>query len=170
MTIRSGLRPFLLALALCATACAAQAQWKWKDGSGQVQYSDRSPPAGVADKDILQRPPAAVTRVQAVGASAPLTPAASAAALGTDVSLEAKKKQADKQVADAEAAKKKVEDDKTAQARAVNCQSAQSYLRSLQDGQRIARSNDKGERIFIDDAERARETQRAQQTVSSDCR
>jgi len=172
MTIRPAFRALSIALALCGLATVAQAQWKWKDASGRVQYSDRPPPAGTADKDILQRPAVAVTRVKPIAgaASGPLDPAASAAAAGVDPALEARKQQADKQLADAESAKKKAEDEKLAQTRAANCRNAQTYLRSLQDGQRIARSNDKGERIYIDDAERARETQRAQQAVSSDCR
>ena len=44
--------PLLLA-ALVALPTQAAMQWKWRDAQGQVQYSDRPPPPGVSDKDIL---------------------------------------------------------------------------------------------------------------------
>ncbi|RZT98214.1 DUF4124 domain-containing protein [Rivibacter subsaxonicus] len=171
MMIRPGFRALAIAFALCAVASLAQAQWKWKDASGQVQYSDRPPPNGVADKDILLRPAPPVTRAQPVATPGSAPPAAAAsAAAGIDPALEAKKKQADKQLADADAAKKKAEEEKIAQSRAANCQAAQSNLRALQDGQRIARTNEKGERVFLEDAERTREIERARQVVATDCK
>jgi Domain of unknown function (DUF4124) len=48
---------------LCATALlvcllpVAHAQWSWKDKDGSRVFSDQPPPPGVAEKDILKRPP-----------------------------------------------------------------------------------------------------------------
>ena len=51
------LMPLGLSALLLLMAGPALAQWKWRDAAGKVQYSDLPPPAGVAEKDILQRPP-----------------------------------------------------------------------------------------------------------------
>lgn len=159
----------LLALAalLGATlAMPAAAQWKWKDTRGQIQYSDTPPPAGTADKDILQRPNA--VRQVAAPAKAP-TPASGASAptpKTTDPELEAKRKKAEQE----ESAKKKAEEDKLAVARAENCKRAKGYMRTLDDGIRIARTNEKGEREFLDDKARAEEARRTKEIIASDCK
>ncbi|MEN9544352.1 MAG: hypothetical protein RLZZ598_1185 [Pseudomonadota bacterium] len=162
MTLHRPVLAFALILGACLGTAQAQVQWKWKDAKGQIQYSDRPPPAGTPDKDVLQRPTLTVTRAQ------PLPPAS--APTGIDPALETRKKKADQEKVDAEALARKAEGEKQAKLKAENCQSATSYLRSLQEGQRIARTNEKGERSYIDDAERAREAERARQTISTDCR
>lgn len=154
-------------IGLLALALPVQAQWKWKDERGQVQYSDLPPPKGTPPERILQRPqPAPPPLVR--GASAPLA-AASAPAAGAsavDPALDARRKQAEQD----EAARRQAEEARAAQVRAANCERARSALRTLEGGTRIARTNDKGEREFLDDAQRARETQEARQVVQSDCR
>ena len=150
-------------------AVPAQAQWKWRDKNGQTQYSDLPPPAGVAESDILQRPNVTQRRAP-VGAPAAASGAASGvpalAPKGSDPELEAKRRQAEQDVA----AKKKAEDEKIAIAKADNCMRAKAQVRTLDSGVRIARTNDKGEREFMDDAARAAETKRAQDIVASDCK
>ena len=159
----------LLGLLLVGAALAtpAIAQWKWRDAAGHVQYSDRPPPADVADKDILQKPNGA-RRVVApaptalsLAASAPPAPGVKA----SDPQLEAKRKQQEQE----EAAKRKAEEDRVAKLKAESCQRARSYQRTLDDGIRIARTNDKGEREILDDKARAEEAQRTQQVIASDC-
>ena len=146
----------------------ATAQWKWRDKSGLVQYSDRPPPVGTADADILQRPPVAGTRVPlaappaASGASAPLLPAARA----SEPELEAKRKKAEQE----EAAKKKADDERMAMAKVDNCSRARGQLRSLDDGTRMVRTNEKGEREFLDDKARAKEAERVKGVIASDCK
>lgn len=168
----------LLAAALGLALCApAMAQWKWKDKSGQVQYSDLPPPAGVSDADILQRPNAAQRRtpITPVGAPTAAASAASGAApapglavapKGQDAELEAKRKKAE---AD-EAAKKRADEAKTAAIKAENCSRARAQLRSLDDGLRMARVNKDGEREVLDDAQRAAETKRAKDVIAAECR
>lgn len=156
-------------LVVVSSSAQAGTQWKWRDASGAIQYSDRPPPAGTPDKDILTRPSAAVRAAAkaaeaASAASAAATPAATAASKA-DPELEARRKKADEE----KAAKQKAEDEKIAQQKADNCQRARSYQRTLADGIRIVRTNQKGEREFLDDKARAEESQRNQEAISANC-
>jgi hypothetical protein len=163
-----------LALAGVTVLSGVQAQmpaWKWRDAQGRIQYSDRAPPQQVPDKDILQRP---VTRQAA--STAPAAPEAASSAVAAarplprasgslDPVLEARRKQQEA----AEADKRKAEDDKRQRLRQENCERSKDYLRSLNDGLRIARTAPNGERSFMSDAERAQETARTRELISSEC-
>ncbi|MEW6704779.1 MAG: DUF4124 domain-containing protein, partial [Pseudomonadota bacterium] len=67
-------------------------------------------------------------------------------------------------------AARKQEEERAAAQRAENCTRAKEYMRTLDSGMRIARVNEKGEREFLDDKQRADETQRTRQVISSECR
>lgn len=165
-----------------------QAQWQWIDKDGRKVFSDRSPPSDIQEKNILKRPggiqspvaqpnsgdstpapgsasPAINNRV--VVASAPLAKnSASAPVLtGVDKQLEARKKQAEDEVA----AAKKVEAEKVAAARAENCSRAKRGVAGLDSGVRMATTNAKGEREIMDDKARAAETKRLKEVMASDC-
>lgn len=159
----------LVALSLligASLSMPAAAQWKWRDQNGRVQYSDLPPPAGVADKDILQRPNLPVApRAPAAATSAVPATAPAPARKTEDPELEAKRKKAEQE----EAAKKKAEEARIAAARAENCKRAQAHLRSLDSGMRVARVNENGEREILDDAQRAAETRRAREVAASQC-
>jgi hypothetical protein len=163
----------LLLIALLGSAALmgnaqAGAQWKWKDANGAVQYSDRPPPAGTPEHNVLSRPAgqrAQVARAAADAASGASAPAP-AASTSVDPELEAKRKKAE----DEKQAKKKADEEKSAAQRADNCQRARGYQRSLQDGIRITRSNAAGEREVLDDKGRAEEMQRTQDVISSNCK
>ena len=174
-------RLLLTALLGLAVASPAQAQWKWRDAGGRIQYSDRPPPPGIADRDVLVRPaPAAVVSgavrgalvsgptasASAVATAPAAASAAASAAARSDPALEAKRRDAER----AEAARQKLETDKVAAAQAENCQRARTQLRTLDDGMRIARVNQNGEREYLDDSARAAETARARSVIASDCR
>lgn len=155
-------KTLILALAGVSLSISAWAQWQWIDKDGRKVFSDRPPPAGIQDKDILKR---------AVADSRPATvpTAAKASApqlLGKDAALEARKKQAE----DAEAASKKAEEEKMAKARAENCDRAKKGLASFESGVRMSITNARGEREVMDDAARAAETKRLQAIASSDCK
>jgi type IV secretory pathway VirB10-like protein len=159
-----------LLLALLLGACwPAAAQWVWMEGKDRKVYSDRPPPAGIAESDILQRPKAANLRPAAAPAAAGATSAASGAAAprlsGTDKELQDRKNQAQ----DQEAAKKKAEQEAQARARADNCARARQAKANYDSGVRLARTNAQGEREIMDDAARASETQRLQNIIASDC-
>jgi hypothetical protein len=149
-------------------AAPAAAQWKWRDKGGQMQYSDLPPPAGVADRDILQRPDNQHPSVKKapVAASASAASAASAPAKTVDPELEARRRKAGQE----EAARHKADEDKLAAARAANCARAKGYQRTLDNGMRIARVNDKGEREILDDKQRAEEAKRTREVITSDCK
>lgn len=161
----------LLAALLLGAAGSALAQWKWRDGSGKIQYSDIPPPAGVPEKDILQRPPGA--RVPIVvrsldAASAPTAPASAAPAGPSKAELEQQAKQ--KQEQEQQARKQKDEDKRLAEQRADNCKRAASSLRALEDGVRISRRNEAGETVFLDEKQRAEEMQRTRAIMASECK
>ncbi len=149
----------------------ALAQWKWRDANGRVTASDRPPPRDVAEKDILQRPPAPVRNAAtpALAASAgalPTRPASAAASAPVDTELEARKRAVDAE----RAAKAKAEEDKLAAQRADNCKRARASMAALDSGQRIARFNDKGEREILDEAARAAESRRTREAIISECK
>jgi len=159
--------------ALTSLACsAALAQWQWVDEAGHKVFSDRPPPAGTPDKNVLKRPgPARVAPAQDSATPPEQAPAPSSTAAaspkpsGRDETLEAKKKQAEQ----AEQVKKAAEAAKLAQARAENCARAQNAKTTLDSGMRIAITNAKGEREVMDDKARASEAQRIAQIIRSDC-
>jgi hypothetical protein len=170
--LRTALRPALLTLICLLAASAAQAQWKWRDARGNVQYSDMPPPPGVAEKDILQRPAGAARSISVVPYGQPASAAASApkpAASGpSKAELDATARQ--KQDQDREAARQREEERRVAEQRRENCARAQANLRDLQSGQRLTRTNDNGERVFMDDAQRQAEVDRARSLITSECK
>lgn len=155
---------------LLALPDAALAQWKWRDANGVMQYTDRPPPPGTPDSQILTRPAAArapkvVSTSTPAAASAPDVKASAPAKSG-DPELEAKRKKAEEQ----KASERKAEEEKQAKVRGENCERARGYERSLQTGQRIVRTNEKGEREVLDDTGRAEEMQRTREAIESNCR
>lgn len=184
MHFKSGLRIFIATLCFGTLAQTATAQWQWTDKDGRKVFSDRYPPADIAEKDIIKRPSGAV-RVAAASAAAsasiavnaadakPSLAASAAAAKasapklsGKDAELEAKKKKAE----DEEVAKRKIEEEKIARTKSENCERGRSGLATLQSGVRMASVNAKGEREIYDDNKRAAEEKRAQEIIDTSCK
>lgn len=180
MRYKPTFKTLLLTLCFGAFAATASAQWQWVEKDGRKIFSDRPPPAEIAEKDILKRPPGAARAAAAsvivtpgtevvAGAKPAAAPASKASApklSGKDAELEAKKKKAD----DDEAAKKKAEEEKVAKTKAENCERAKTGLATLQSGVRMLAVNTKGEREVFDDAKRASETKRAQEVIDASCK
>ena len=183
MNTKSTSKILLSAIGFCVLALAfttASAQWQWVEKDGRKIFSDRPPPAEIAEKDILKRPPGAARSAAApvlitpgteavAGAKPAAAPALKASApklSGKDAELEAKKKKAEEE----EAAKKKTEEEKAAKAKAENCDRAKSGLATLQSGVRMSSVNAKGEREVFDDAKRAQESKRAQEVIDASCK
>lgn len=168
------LRVFSNACALAATLAGllatvpAQAgpQWKWRDANGVMQYTDRPPPAGTPDSQILSRPAQLNRAPKPIESAASDAQPASKAGKSADPELEARRRKAEEKKAE----EKKVEEEKQAKVRAENCDRARSYDRSLKDGMRIARTNANGEREVLDDQARADEIQRTQEAIQSNCK
>ena len=145
---------------LMLSPITASAQWHWVEKDGRKIFSDRPPPAEIADKDILKRP-----QGTARAAAAPASKANAPKLSGKDAELEARKKKAQEE----EAAKKKLENAKFAKVKAENCERAKTGLATLQSGMRMSAVNAKGEREIFDDAKRASESRRAQEVIDASC-
>jgi len=171
---------FIFTLVISALSVAALAQWQWLDKDGRKVFSDRAPPAGVPEKNILKQPsrlkpvtaPTVVdtTDTQGVVPAAPAsrTPAVANAPKisGVDKELADKKKKTDL----AESAKRQAEEDKTKQAKVANCERAKLAKKGFDSGVRMGRVNAKGEREIMDDATRAVEVNHIQSIIDSDCK
>jgi len=183
MTSKLALKTLALAIGfslLALTVTSANAQWQWVEKDGRKIFSDRPPPAEIAEKDILKRPAGAVraaaapalitpstdTVAGAKPAAAPPSRASAPKLSGKDAELEAKKKKAEEE----ESAKKKGEEEKVAKTKAENCERAKSGLATLQSGMRMSAVNAKGEREVFDDAKRSSETNRAQEVIDASCK
>lgn len=162
-------------VALATLSSGTYAQWQWLDKDGRKVFSDRAPPPGVPDKNILLRPGQHKNALNPVDAEAPDSGAAASApnssasapkVSGVDKGLAEKKKKADQE----EAAKRKAEEDKLAKAKADNCVRAKQAKAGLDSGVRLSRTNQQGEREILDDAARAAESQRIQGIIDSDCK
>lgn len=168
--------PLIAALA-CLLAAPASAQWHWIDHNGRPVFSDRPPPPDIPEKNVRRQPgiksrpteTGSPTPPAAAAGTAPLAAAAAPQLSGVDPILLEKKKLAEKQAAETEAAQRRLEADRQAQLRADSCARARQALAGLNAGMRIARSNAQGEREFLDDAARAEEGRRIQAIIDSDC-
>ena len=174
------LKTLFLTLCFGTFAITASAQWQWVEKDGRKIFSDRPPPAEIAEKNILKRPPGAARAAAAVapitpsieavaGAKPPVAPASRASApklSGKDAELEAKKKKVD----DEEAAKKKAEEEKSAKVKSENCERAKTGLATLQSGVRMSAVNAQGEREVFDDNKRASEAKRVQEVIDTSCK
>lgn len=167
------MRYLLCLLLVPLMALASGPQWKWRDANGQIQYSDRPPPAGIPDRDILQRPVTRAKPVQIVPAdrAAAVSEPASAASAASGPSAKERAAEAEKKKAEADAkAKEAAAQAEQRRRRAENCEQARARLAEINSGQRMSSMNANGEREVWDDARRAAERQRAQQVAAESCR
>lgn len=158
----------IAAVVLCGCAASSFAQHSWLDKDGRKVYSDRPPPAGISDKNVLQRPSATAQPAAAATsatASADGKPAARPKPTDDARELAAKMKAAD----DAEAARKQAEQDRTARTKADNCLRAQQAQSTYASNVPLSHINAQGERVVLDDTARAAETQRLNGIIASDC-
>ena len=154
----------------CALSLSAAAQWQWVDKDGNKVFSDTPPPSDIPDSKILRKP---LPRGQsgAMPSAAPVEAATAAPKpAGADKELVDKKKQLEKQNAEADAAKRKAEEERLASIKADNCTRARQSKAGLDSGVRMARTNDKGEREFYDEKMTADENQRLQGIIDQNCK
>ena len=179
MTFRPRTRR-LAALAIATVAAvyvsAAAGQWAWKEDGGRVVYSDRPPPPSIKSTQILRQPataapapaPQPATPGSAVGdGERPATaPAASSAPKSiAERDMEFRKRQQER----ADSDRKAQEEQQKSAAKGAECERARGYLRSLEDGVRISRTDASGNREFLDDAERAAESERTRKAIQQFC-
>jgi hypothetical protein len=168
----------LIFCAACVLSLSATAQWQWLDRDGRTVFSDTPPPVDIPEKNILRQPrgrakisgvPTAAPGQDATGAATQADGSA-AKPVGADKELLDKKKQVEKQAADAAAAKRKAEEERVAKTQADNCARAQQAKAGLDSGMRMARTNEKGEREIYDETMRAEEAQRLQGVINENCK
>jgi hypothetical protein len=160
---------------LALTAITSSAQWQWVEKDGRKTFSDRAPPAEIAEKNILQRPSVAAKAAAApssiaIGNGAALAPSESKASVpnltGKDAELQARKKRLE----DDEAQKKQADEEKLALGKADNCTRVKKAIATFESGLRLSSINAMGEREIMDDNTRAAESKRLQSIIDSDCK
>lgn len=161
----------ICALALLALSSAVHAQWKWKDADGRVQYSDRPPPPGVAEKDILQRPSAATIRVApapAPGAQPGVAPGASGPARGASAPERAASEASSREKLERE---RKLAEEKARTAdMQENCRLAQNRQRVLESGVRLRSGTQTGESQVMTEQMRQTEIRNMQAVIAENCK
>jgi len=158
------LRVLVLGLTLAFAAAASAQLYRWVDKDGKLRYGDTPPPGA---KATTLKPPS--------GPSAPPAAPASDAAASKDAKkgpLTPAEQEADYRRRQLEAQKARDKDDQArrdADAKQANCARAREALATLESGQRITRTDAQGERAFLEDEARARETEKARQSVREWC-
>ena len=152
---------FTLGIALTVTALNAGAQtYQWKDSSGRTVISDTPPPGSAKEssRTIGGKAPASNAPSTAKPAEAPKTFA--------EKDMEFKKRQQEA----TEKADKEAKEKALAAEKRDNCDRAQKQVALLESGQRIATVDEKGERRVMEEAEKAKEIERARRAVSDSCK
>jgi len=154
---------FLAGSALLMFASLSHAQYVWVDEKGVKQFSDRSPPSTIPQKNILKVP-----RGQAMpepGTPAAATPSATPAAAPASVAdREADYKK--RQLAKVEADKKAAADASVANNKKAVCDAARAAKAELESGVRL-RTGANGD--YMDDQQRSQAAAGANKTLA-DCR
>ena len=148
-----------LTLAALLTITTAYAQiYQWKDENGKTIISDK-PPVGQATKSRKLAPE--TSGAEGGAASGPKN---SQSLVDRDLDYRKRQKEAQEN-ADKAQKEQKINNDRN-----ENCESARRYLQTLESGERVALRDDKGVRYYLDDADRARESSKARQTIQSNCK
>lgn len=150
-----------LAMILLSASAAAQIN-KCMDARGKVVGYGNECPAGTRSEASGVKATPAPTPAASAGAASPAQPKSLA-----ERDAEFRKRQMEKQEADAKAGKNVAETERLKLA----CTESQGYLKSLQSGNRIMRTDPKtGERVYLADSEYSPEMAKAQQAVQSHCK
>lgn len=175
----------LLAASLVLPGVASAQLYQWRDTNGRVVFSDLPPPPGIPSANIIKSPKArsasppaaaaatasgdaAATGATAAAGTAPSPGAPAATKAGGQKSVA--EREADFKKRQAEAAEKSQKDNETAandSRREDQCRGLRQSLAALEGGQRIRRFNDKGEPYFVEDAERAKDTERVRRDMAT---
>jgi hypothetical protein len=157
-----------LALMLISATAAAQIN-KCMDKSGKVVgYGNECPPGTRSEASGVKSAPAPAAAPAAPGAPAAAAPADTSKPKSTaEKDADFRKRQMERQEADAKAQKSGAETDRRRRA----CEESQAYMKSLQDKQRITRTDPKtGERSYLQDSDYPAEIARTQRTISENCK
>ncbi len=154
------------------SAGAAAQQYKWTDKDGKVRYGDTPPPGVKAKRLGGASAPAAAAPAPAPDAGAAKSAAAKASSPARKGPLTPAEQEAEflKRRLDAEKEREKAAKlAEEAEGKRVNCTNARTQLRLLESGERILKTDAKGERYYVEDSQRAAETERARKNLSDWC-
>ncbi len=171
----------LLAASLLLPGVASAQLYQWRDTNGRVVFSDLPPPPGIPSANIIKSPkarsaPPAAAAASGDAAAGATTTAGTASAPGATAAAKAggqksvAEREADFKKRQADAAEKSQKDSETAandSRREDQCRGLRQSLAALEGGQRIRRFNDKGEPYFVEDAERAKDTERVRRDMAT---
>lgn len=156
MKVLSPCARLLAAAALTLVAGLAQAQYVWIDAKGIKQFSDRSPPSSVPDKDILKAPGRPAVTIVPGDQEQPAPAAVAEGPKKAPPTVAERNVEFNKRASDKAAADKKLAAEAQAKAaKAEQCAAAREYKMQLDSGVRIGTVSQSGERAFMSDAERA---------------
>jgi hypothetical protein len=134
------------------------------DAKGRKEFANQCPP-GTTESRKINRSGVGTPSTPAAGAAAPAAAPAQKSLAEQDAAF--RKRQTERQEADAKAEKDKAD----AENRRVQCEQSQSQLKALESGQRIGRFDVKtGERQIVQDDERQAEINTARKAVQSWCK
>jgi hypothetical protein len=146
-----------LALILVAARPAYAQIYKWVDSQGVTHYSEAPPPGGAGKASVLELPQAKSPPDQG-----PASTQQSWQAQDQEFrERQAKKADLHKQEEEREA--------KSLQARRNACLNAQASLDLLNRQGRLYNVNEQGEKIYLNDDDRQRQSQLAQQRIAENC-
>lgn len=146
-------------IAMLVMSAGAHAQLlKCVNKDGRVEYANQCPPGSKEQSTGIK-------------STAPAPAAAPSGAAGqkslAERDAEFRKRQMEKQEAEAKEAKKAAEDTQRKRA----CEDARAYLKNLQAGNRVVKYDPKtGERIFLEDAQYGPEMASAQRSIDANCK
>ena len=140
--------------------------YKWVDENGKVQYSDKPPPGNV--KTEAMRKPATVSVIPAPSETKSAAKDAAKAAPKTAAEQELAFRKRQQEATKLE--QEEVAKEASARARDENCKRAKAAVANLELGGRQVRMDEKGERVFLDEAQIAKETERARQVAAGACK
>lgn len=147
------MRAHALAVLAVALALPAAAElYKWVDEKGVTHYSETPPPDANAKR--IELPPAAP-------ATKPESPER-----WKERELELRKRRLEKERAEED---EKAGSERSAERRREICLRARRALDVLEPGRPVYRVNERGERVYIDDAQRAAETDKWRKEADSNC-
>lgn len=166
MNVYTPCQRLLAAAALMLVAGLAQAQYVWIDEKGIKQFSDRSPPPSVPEKNILKAPGRQTVAIAADGQEpAPAGAARQAPPTIAERDAEFNKRMKEK----AESGRKAAGEAQARSAKAEHCAAARAYKAQLDSGVRIGTVGKDGERGFMTDTDRAAASAKASKALA-DCR
>jgi hypothetical protein len=149
--------PRILLASLLALALPASADmYKWVDEKGVTHYSESPPPEGTQSKklDLPVTPPSA--------------PAAKPQSPEDWKAREAEFRRRQLQKENAEQAEK-AQGERSAEVRKARCTEAQRRLDLLNAGRPLYRVNEKGERVYMEDPDRAAQTEKWRKEADQYC-